>query len=68
MIFCINAAYGGIKLGNCWQIIEERYPEHRKSTRNPYAVIGWKAFGNFGRLVRNRYVFSDITFASKQYM
>ncbi|XP_049818819.1 uncharacterized protein LOC109600018 [Aethina tumida] len=51
VIFCINAAYGGIKLGNCWQIIEERYPEHRKSTRNPYAVIGWKAFGNFGSVL-----------------
>ncbi|CAH0546045.1 unnamed protein product [Brassicogethes aeneus] len=48
LVFCGNAAYGGIKLGHCWQIIEERYPEHRKSTRNPYAVIADKAVGNFG--------------------
>lgn len=49
VIFCGNAAYGGIKLGNCWEIVEERYPEHRKSTRNPYAIIAEKAVGKFGR-------------------
>ncbi|KAJ8969159.1 hypothetical protein NQ314_001900 [Rhamnusium bicolor] len=48
VVFCINAAYGGIRLGNCWNIVEERYPEHRVETRNPYSVIALKAVGKWG--------------------
>ncbi|KAG5880868.1 hypothetical protein JTB14_017794 [Gonioctena quinquepunctata] len=49
LVFCVNAAYGGIRLGNCWEIVEQRYPEHRIPTRNPYAIIGMKSNGKFGR-------------------
>nr|XP_023011561.1 amino acid transporter AVT1A-like [Leptinotarsa decemlineata] len=48
LLFCFNAAYGGIRLGNCWQIVEQRYPEHRIPTRNPYSVIALRAIGKFG--------------------
>ncbi|XP_018563277.1 amino acid transporter AVT1J-like [Anoplophora glabripennis] len=48
VFFCINAAYGGVRLGNCWNIIEQRYPEHRIDTRNPYSVIALRAVGKFG--------------------
>ncbi|KAJ8924571.1 hypothetical protein NQ315_000720 [Exocentrus adspersus] len=48
IVFSINAAYGGVKLGHCWNIVEERYPEHREETRNPYSIIALKAVGKFG--------------------
>lgn len=51
IVFCFNAAYGGVRLGNCWAIVEERFPEHRKSTRNPYAIIAQKAVGSWGSIV-----------------
>lgn len=43
--FCVNAAYGGSRLGACWAIIEERYPEYRVPVRNPYPIIGLVACG-----------------------
>ncbi|XP_069669918.1 uncharacterized protein [Periplaneta americana] len=46
--FCINAGFGGTKLGECWSILEERYPEYRKPVRNPYATIAYKAVGKWG--------------------
>lgn len=49
VVFCINASYGGCRLGRCWEIVEERHPEYRGSTRTPYAVIAEEAFGTFGR-------------------
>ncbi|CAH1170052.1 unnamed protein product [Phaedon cochleariae] len=48
IVFCLNAAYGGIRLGNCWNMVEQRFPEHRKATRNPYAIVAEKAIGKFG--------------------
>nr|CAD7437485.1 unnamed protein product [Timema bartmani] len=45
VVFCINAGYGGTRLGACWAILEERYPEHRVPVRNPYATIAYKAYG-----------------------
>lgn len=49
ILFCINAAYGGKRLGTCWEILEERYPQHRNKTRNPYATIAFRAVGYWGR-------------------
>ncbi|KAF2896920.1 hypothetical protein ILUMI_09256 [Ignelater luminosus] len=51
VVFCINAGYGGICLGYCWEILEERYPEHRSRTRNPYATIAYRAVGRWGSLL-----------------
>lgn len=52
VVFCFNAACGGICLGRCWDILEERFPEHRNRTRNPYATIAFRAIGrNASRLV-----------------
>ncbi|CAH2000369.1 unnamed protein product [Acanthoscelides obtectus] len=54
VIFAFNAAYGGIRLGMCWSIVEERYHEHRSASRNPYSVIASKAVGKWaGALVSN---------------
>ncbi|XP_045474217.1 amino acid transporter AVT1J-like [Harmonia axyridis] len=44
-ILCFNAGYSGVKLGKCWEIIEERYPEYRAHVRNPYPAIANVAMG-----------------------
>ncbi|XP_046678230.1 amino acid transporter AVT1A-like [Homalodisca vitripennis] len=51
VVFCLNAGYGGTRLGHCWAIIEERYPEFRGQTRNPYPTIANKAVGRWGSLL-----------------
>lgn len=48
VVFCVNAGYGGSRLGYCWAIIEERYPEYRERVRNPYATIAHRAVGKWG--------------------
>lgn len=48
VVFCFNAAYGGSRLGACWAIVEERYPEYRERVRNPYATIAYRAVGRWG--------------------
>ncbi|XKL63514.1 hypothetical protein PGB90_005878 [Kerria lacca] len=48
IIFCLNAAYSGSRLGDCWAILEERYSEFRITTRNPYPSIAFVAVGKWG--------------------
>jgi hypothetical protein len=50
--FCVNAGYGGTRLGACWAILEERYPEYRSPVRNPYATIAYRAVGRWGRYTK----------------
>lgn len=49
IIFGLNSCYCGVKLGQCWEILEERFPECRGISRNPYPDIGERAMGKFGR-------------------
>ena len=49
LVFTINAAFSGTRLGLCWMMLEERYEEFRKEIRDPYPSIGEKAVG---RLVK----------------
>lgn len=49
VILCVNSAYGGTRLGKCWEILEEKYPEFKGSSRDPYPAIAEKAMGSFGR-------------------
>ncbi|CAH1389605.1 unnamed protein product [Nezara viridula] len=49
IIFGLNSCYCGVKLGQCWEILEERFPECRGISRNPYPDIGERAMGEFGR-------------------
>ncbi|XP_054275664.1 uncharacterized protein LOC128994869 isoform X1 [Macrosteles quadrilineatus] len=51
VVFCVNAAYGGTRLGHCWAILEERYPEYRGQTRNPYPTIAYRAVGPWGSML-----------------
>ncbi|XP_050430990.1 uncharacterized protein LOC126839630 isoform X2 [Adelges cooleyi] len=43
--FAVTAAYSGSRLGDCWAILEERYPECQASCKNPYPTIAFYAFG-----------------------
>jgi len=51
LLFTINAAFSGTRLGLCWMMLEERYEEFRKEIRDPYPSIGEKAVGRWGRLL-----------------
>ncbi|XP_065161540.1 uncharacterized protein [Atheta coriaria] len=51
VVFCFNAGYGGMCLGACWEILEERFPEHRMRSRTPYATIAQRAVGTWGRVM-----------------
>jgi len=43
--FALAAAFVGTKLGTCWVILEERWPEFREQVRDPYPSIAEKAVG-----------------------
>ena len=49
VLFTVNACYSGTRLGLCWVILEERYPEFGGVIRDPYPTIGEKAVGKIGR-------------------
>jgi vesicular inhibitory amino acid transporter len=49
LMFTVNAAFIGSRLGLCWVILEERYEEFRREIRDPYPSIGEKAVGRWGR-------------------
>lgn len=49
LVFCVNSCYGGTRLAICWEILEERYPEYKGSTRNPYPAIAERAVGQWCR-------------------
>ncbi|KAB7502793.1 hypothetical protein Anas_13693 [Armadillidium nasatum] len=50
-IFCFSLAYAGERLGQCWIILEERWPEYKKSTRQPYMEIAQRSYGEVGRKI-----------------
>ena len=48
--FTVNGAYVGTRLGHCWIMVEEQFPElRREKCRDPYPTIAEKAIGKFGR-------------------
>ena len=49
VLFTLNACYSGTRLGMCWVILEERFPEFKGIIRDPYPTIGEKAVGKWGR-------------------
>jgi hypothetical protein len=51
LFFALTVAFVGIKLGTCWVILEERWPEFREQVRDPYPSIAEKAVGPWGRYV-----------------
>ena len=51
LLFTINAAFSGTRLGLCWMMLEERYEEFRKEIRDPYPSIGEKAVGRLVKII-----------------
>ena len=51
LMFTINSGFTGTRLGLCWIMLEERYPEFRGQVRDPYPAIGEKAVGLWGRVL-----------------
>ncbi|KAK9499355.1 hypothetical protein O3M35_002404 [Rhynocoris fuscipes] len=49
IVLSLTSCYGGTRLALCWEILEERYPEYRGTTRNPYPSIASRAVGAWGR-------------------
>lgn len=47
-IICFNAGYSGVKLGNCWEIVEDLFPKYKGQNRNPYPTIAGVAVGRWG--------------------
>ena len=47
--FTVNAMFAGSRLGLCWVMVTERFPEFREKCRDPYPVIAEKAMGKPGR-------------------
>lgn len=43
------SSYTGSILGQAWLIVQERFPEYKKSCPDPYPVLGEKTFGKKGR-------------------
>ena len=43
------SSYTGDVLGDCWRIVQERFPAMRGSVRHPYPSIGMLTYGRVGR-------------------
>jgi len=43
LYFTVNAMFVATRLGLCWIMVEERYPEYKEGCRDPYMVIAEKA-------------------------
>lgn len=52
LVFCLGVGFSGTKLGECWVILEERWPHlFAGGSRQPYMDIAEKALGRPGRWV-----------------
>lgn len=52
LTFCVGIGFSGTKLGECWVILEERWPERfLGGSRQPYMDIAEKSLGRPGRIV-----------------
>lgn len=51
------SSYTGSILGQAWLIVQERFPEYKKSCPDPYPVLGEKTFGKKGRY--ERYIYRE---------
>ncbi|KAG7175970.1 Amino acid transporter AVT1D-like [Homarus americanus] len=47
-VSCIIVAYAACRLGVCWVILEERWPEYQRACRKPYPAMAFRTLGMFG--------------------
>ncbi|KAB7500325.1 hypothetical protein Anas_03092 [Armadillidium nasatum] len=50
ILFCVSVGFSGMRLGRCWVILEERWEDYKKPSRQPYQEIAFRALGIHGRL------------------
>ena len=48
---CLLAAFNSIRLGQCWDILQQRYPEYKEHIRDPYPTIAERAVGKWMRYI-----------------
>uniref|UniRef100_A0A6A7GB99 Lysine histidine transporter 2-like n=1 Tax=Hirondellea gigas TaxID=1518452 RepID=A0A6A7GB99_9CRUS len=51
LIFCVSVAFAVTRLGRSWVILEERWPQYRQPSRQPYMEIAERAFGSIARKI-----------------
>ncbi|KAK7065257.1 hypothetical protein SK128_001565 [Halocaridina rubra] len=51
LVFCVSVGFSGSRLGKCWIMLEERWPEYKKPVKQPYMEMAYKAMGIVGRRV-----------------
>ncbi|XP_063862619.1 uncharacterized protein LOC135101984 [Scylla paramamosain] len=51
VLLCLAVGFAGTRLGLCWVLLEERWPEYRAPCRRPYPAIARRALGKAGQIV-----------------
>lgn len=50
VVFCLGVSFSGTRLGNCWVIMEERWPHlYGYGSRQPYMDMAERTLGRYGR-------------------
>ncbi|CAL4149279.1 unnamed protein product, partial [Meganyctiphanes norvegica] len=47
----VTTVYSAMKLGTCWVIMEERWPEYKTTCRKPYPEMAFRTLGTPGKYV-----------------
>lgn len=47
----VAVGFAGTRLGMCWTVLEERWPEYRAPCRRPYPAIAHRALGKAGQIL-----------------
>ncbi|KAG0713250.1 Amino acid transporter AVT1B [Chionoecetes opilio] len=50
MVMSLGVGFAGTRLGKCWVILEQRWPEYRAPCRRPYQAIAFRALGRPGQI------------------
>ncbi|KAK8746197.1 hypothetical protein OTU49_017293 [Cherax quadricarinatus] len=45
---CIIVGFSACRLGTCWVILEERWPEYQRACRKPYPAMAYRTLGRPG--------------------
>ncbi|XP_042214090.1 amino acid transporter AVT1D-like isoform X4 [Homarus americanus] len=51
LLFCVLVGFAGTRLGKSWVMLEERWPQYRQPSRQPYMDIAEKSLGKTGRQI-----------------
>ncbi|XP_045122687.1 amino acid transporter AVT1D-like [Portunus trituberculatus] len=61
LVFCVTVGFSGTRLGECWVMMEERWPQlYAGNSRQPYMDIAGVALGSPGRILAMFSVFATL--------